>query len=173
MKKLKTLDQLKTIIALERRQGRTIVLANGGFDLIHAGHVRYLEEAKRRGDVLVVAVNSDASVRKLKGSGRPILPQAERAEILASFSCVDYVTIFKEPNVENILRTLNPDVHAKGSDYNEDTVPERETVRAYGGKIAITGGPKIRSTSKIIPRILARMKHTTAGRAPGRRTQRG
>jgi rfaE bifunctional protein nucleotidyltransferase chain/domain len=135
-----------------------IVLANGGFDLIHAGHVRYLRAAKSRGDVLVVALNSDTSVRALKGPGRPLLPQGERAEILASFAAVDYLTIFDELNVEKILRAIKPDVHAKGSDYTAATVPERETVRAYGGRIAIAGGPKIRSASEVIPRILARMK---------------
>jgi rfaE bifunctional protein nucleotidyltransferase chain/domain len=158
LKKLKTLAQLKKIIAAERKNGKTIVLANGGFDLIHAGHVRYLRAAKKKGDVLIVAVNSDSSVRELKGRGRPILPERERVEILSAFSGIDYLTIFKEPNVEKILRTLKPDVHAKGSDYTKKTVPERETVLGYGGKIAISGGPKIQSTSDVIPRILAKMK---------------
>jgi rfaE bifunctional protein nucleotidyltransferase chain/domain len=173
LKKLKTLDQLAKIVARERRGGRTIVLANGGFDLIHAGHIRYLEGAGRRGDILVVAINSDSSIRRLKGAGRPILGERERAEILASFSGVDYVTIFNEPNIEKILRVLKPDVHAKGSDYTADTVPERETVRAYGGKIEITGGPKIRSTSEIIRRIRARIEQETSGRASGGRIKRG
>ena len=154
MKKLKTLPQLRAIVRRERARRRTIVLANGGFDLVHAGHIRYLEAAKTCGDVLIVALNSDASVRKLKGPGRPVLPERERAEILAAFGCVDYVTVFDEPNVERILRELRPDVHAKGSDYSKRTVPERETVLAYGGRIAIAGGPKIRSTSEVIPRIL-------------------
>jgi rfaE bifunctional protein nucleotidyltransferase chain/domain len=165
LKKLRTLAQLKKIVASARKKGRAVVLANGGFDLIHAGHVRYLKAAKKLGDILIVALNSDSSVRKLKGRGRPILPERERAQILAAFSCVDYVTIFDEPNVERILRTLRPDVHAKGSDYTRKTVPERETALAYGGKIAIAGGPKIRSTSDVIPRILARMKKQTR-RAP-------
>jgi len=133
-------------------------LANGCFDLIHAGHIRYLKEAKKRGDILVVALNSDSSVRRLKGRGRPILGERERAEILSSFFFVDYLTIFKEPNVAKVLLALKPDVHAKGSDYTKKTVPERETVRGYGGQIAITGGPKIRSTSQVIPRILAKRK---------------
>ncbi len=133
-----------------------IVLANGGFDLIHAGHVRYLREARKKGDLLVVALNSDASLSGLKGPGRPILPQRERAEIIAAFEGVDYVVIFGEPDVERILRALRPDVHVKGSDYTKDTVPEREIVRSYGGRVAIAGGPKIRSTSDIISRILKR-----------------
>lgn len=133
-------------------------MANGCFDLIHAGHIRYLKEAKKRGDILVVALNNDSSVRRLKGRGRPILGERERAEILSSFFFVDYLTIFKEPNVAKVLLALKPDVHAKGSDYTKKTVPERETVLGYGGRIAITGGPKIRSTSEVIPRILAKRK---------------
>ena len=166
MKKLKTLPQLRTIVARARRGGRTVVLANGGFDLVHAGHVRYLRAAKARGDLLIVALNSDASIRKLKGPGRPVLPQDERAEILAAFEAVDYLTIFDEPNVEKILLALRPEVHAKGSDYTKATVPERATVLSYGGRIAIAGGPKIRSTSEVIPRILAK---AAAGSARGRR----
>lgn len=158
MTKLKTLPQLQEIVRRERNRGNTIVLANGCFDLIHAGHIRYLREAKKRGDILVVALNSDSSVRRLKGRGRPILPERERADILEAFSAVDYLTIFDEPNVEKILLALKPDVHAKGSDYTKKTVPERETVLGYGGKIAIAGGPKIRSTSEVIPRILLKIK---------------
>jgi len=157
-RKLLSLRGLTAAVRRHRARGLEIVLANGGFDLIHAGHVRYLRAAKSRGDVLVVALNSDTSVRALKGPGRPLLPQGERAEILASFAAVDYLTIFDELNVEKILRAIKPDVHAKGSDYTAATVPERETVRAYGGRIAIAGGPKIRSASEVIPRILARMK---------------
>jgi rfaE bifunctional protein nucleotidyltransferase chain/domain len=156
--KIKSLAQLRRIVREIRARGRKIVLANGGFDLIHAGHIRYLREAKARGDVLIVALNSDASISALKGRGRPILPQDERAEILAAFADVDYVTVFDEPNVEKILLALKPDVHAKGSDYTKRSVPERATVLGYGGAIAITGGPKIRSTSEVIPRILERMK---------------
>jgi rfaE bifunctional protein nucleotidyltransferase chain/domain len=156
--KLRTRTGLRRIVRAERACGRTIVLANGGFDLIHAGHIRYLKEAKRRGDVLIVALNSDTSLRRLKGPGRPILPQEERAEILAAFADVDYIMIFDEPDVGRILLSLRPDIHAKGSDYTKATVPERAVVRGYGGAIAITGGPKIRSTSEVIPRILARLK---------------
>jgi rfaE bifunctional protein nucleotidyltransferase chain/domain len=164
LKKLKNLDRLQKIVAQRRAQGASIVLANGGFDLIHAGHVRYLEAAKKEGDVLIVALNSDASIRRLKGPGRPVLPERERAEIIAAFSCVDYVTLFDEPNVEHILLALKPDVHAKGSDYTKATVPERETVLSYGGRIAITGGPKIRSASDVIPRIRAGRRPRPRGR---------
>ena len=138
------------IIQRLKKEGKRIVLANGCFDLIHVGHTRYLKEAKKQGDILVVALNSDSSVAKLKGKGRPLLKEQERAEIIGSFTFVDYVTIFDQPNVEHILRALKPDVHTKGSDYTKETVPERETVKEYGGEIAITGGPKVRSTSEIL-----------------------
>jgi rfaE bifunctional protein nucleotidyltransferase chain/domain len=165
LNKIKALPQIQKLVARERNKGKTIVLANGCFDLIHAGHIRYLREAKKLGDILVVALNSDSSVRKLKGRGRPILPERERAEILASFYDVDYLIIFDEPNVENILLALKPDIHAKGSDYTKKSVPERETVLGYGGKIAIAGGPKIRSTSQVIPRILLKInKQSKAAR---------
>ncbi len=153
MKKLKTLAGLKKIIAAEKAAGKTVVLANGCFDLFHVGHVRYLRGAKAKGDILVVAINRDASVRKLKGQGRPILPEKERAEILSSFSFVDYVTIFGQTNVEKVLLALKPEIHVKGSDYTEETVPEKDAVKRYGGKVAIAGGPKIRNTSDIIKRI--------------------
>ena len=136
-------------------------MANGCFDLIHVGHVRYLKEARELGDILVVALNSDASVRRLKGRGRPHMKEDERASMISALACVDYVTIFGEDNVENLLMRLRPDIHAKGSDYTEETVPERETVLAYGGKIAITGGPKVRSTSKVLKEI----RRNTAGPA--------
>ena len=149
MKKLYRLDQLKKILQVKRQEGKRIVLANGGFDLIHVGHIRYLREAKKKGDILIVALNSDSSVRKLKGSGRPVLSEDERSEIISSFYFVDYVVLFDEDTVNNILLTLKPDIHAKGSDYTKDTVPERDTVLGYGGEIAITGGPKVRSTSDL------------------------
>jgi len=136
-----------------------VVLANGCFDLIHIGHIRYLKESKKKGDVLVVALNSDSSVRKLKGKGRPILNENERAEIISSFSFVDYITFFIEEKVDKVLLSLKPHVHAKGSDYTEETVPEKETVQDYGGKIAITGGPKVKSTSKLIEEIAAKIKN--------------
>ncbi len=155
-RKLRTLSALARIAAAERRRGRRVVLANGCFDLIHVGHVRYLRGAAAEGDVLIVALNGDASVRALKGPGRPLMPEAERAEMLAALSCVDYVTIFRELNVEKVLKALRPDVHAKGSDYTVDTVPERETVRALGGKVRIAGGPKVRSTRDIIGFVAGR-----------------
>lgn len=155
MKKLKTLGELRKIIAAEKARGKTIALANGCFDLFHVGHIRYLRGARAKGDILVVAINSDASVRKLKGKGRPILRESARAEILSAFSFVNYVTIFRQTNVERVLLALKPDVHVKGSDYTEETVPEKDTVRRYGGQVAIAGGPKMRNTSEIIKRIAA------------------
>ena len=158
MKKRHSLDQLKSIIAKERKAGKRIVLANGCFDLIHVGHIRYLRESKERGDILVVALNSDSSVRKLKGPGRPILGEEERVAIISSFDFVDYITVFEEPDVAEILLALKPDIHAKGSDYTEETVPERKTVLSYGGTTAITGGPKVKSTSEIIRQILDELR---------------
>ena len=137
-----------------------MVLANGCFDLIHVGHIRYLKESKKRGDILVVALNSDSSVRKLKGKGRPILLEDQRAEIISSFTFVDYITFFNETKVDRVLMNLKPHVHAKGSDYSAETVPERDTVKEYGGEIAITGGPKIKSTSEVIAEIVARFEDT-------------
>jgi len=155
-RKRKTLAELAAIAAREKKRGRRVVLANGCFDLFHVGHVRYLEAAKARGDVLVVALNSDSSVRALKGPGRPLLAAEERAEILSAFACVDYVTIFKERDVGRILRRLRPNVHAKGSDYTAATVPERRVVLGYGVEIFIAGGPKVRSTSDLLRRIARR-----------------
>ncbi len=160
LKKLHSLEQLTAIIQEHKRKGEKVVLANGCFDLIHVGHIRYLRESKKEGHILVVALNSDSSVRRLKGKGRPILQEQERAEIISSFEFVDYVTFFDEPNVEKVLLTLKPDTHAKGSDYTQDTVPERETVKAYGGAIAITGGPKVKSTSQLIAEIASNLKDT-------------
>jgi rfaE bifunctional protein nucleotidyltransferase chain/domain len=131
---------------------RRIVLANGCFDLFHAGHVRYLEDARTRGDFLVVAVNTDDSVRALKGRNRPFQPLAERMEIVAAMRCVDAVTSFGERDVEATLRALAPDVHAKGSDYTPETVPERAVDAELGIEIAICGGPKVRSTTDLARR---------------------
>jgi rfaE bifunctional protein nucleotidyltransferase chain/domain len=130
-----------------------IVLANGCFDVLHVGHIRYLQGARELGDVLVVGVNSDRQVAIQKGAGRPILPALERAELLAALQSVSYVTIFDEPTVEQLLLALKPDVHAKGTDYTVDTVPEREVVRSYGGRVAIVGDPKDHSTSEILFRM--------------------
>ncbi|MBS3818021.1 adenylyltransferase/cytidyltransferase family protein [bacterium] len=153
MNKLCSLSQLKSFIEEHKQKGRTVVLTNGCFDLIHVGHIRYLREAKKKGDVLVVALNSDSSVKKIKGKGRPILHQKERSEILSSFHFVDHVVVFEEPTAALILLTLKPHIHAKGSDYTEQTVPEKEIVQSYGGKVAITGGPKVKSTSQIMKEI--------------------
>jgi rfaE bifunctional protein nucleotidyltransferase chain/domain len=155
-KKLRSLAELRKVVEAQKRRGRRIVVANGCFDLFHVGHIRYLRESAGQGDVLVVALNSDSSVRALKGAGRPLLPQRERAEILAAFEFVDYITIFREPNVEKVLIALKPDVHSKGSDYTVETVPERETVKSYGGTIFIAGGPKVRSTRDVVELIAAR-----------------
>ncbi len=158
MKKHYSLLRLKKIVAAARKKGKIIVLANGCFDLIHVGHIRYLKEAKKMGDILVLALNSDSSIRNLKGEGRPLLDENERVKIMSSMSFVDYITVFEETTVEKVLLTLKPDIHAKGSDYTEETVPERETVRSYGGGIVITGGPKVRSTSELIEHIARRIK---------------
>ena len=136
-----------------RAEGAAIVFANGCFDLFHVGHLRYLEGAAALGDVLVVAINSDRQARELKGEGRPFTPENERAEIVAALKCVDFVTVFDEPTVEELLLALKPDFHAKGTDYTVDTVPEREVVRSYGGTVAIVGDPKDHSSTEIIERL--------------------
>ncbi|HEY6506884.1 MAG TPA: adenylyltransferase/cytidyltransferase family protein [Vicinamibacterales bacterium] len=153
MGKVLTREALVQAVAAERRQGRTVAFANGCFDLLHVGHVRYLEGAAREGDVLVVALNDDASVRVLKGAGRPILDDASRAELVAALRCVDYVVVFPEPTVGPLLEALRPDVHCKGTDYTVDTVPERAIVAAYGGRTAIVGDPKDHSTRDLIARV--------------------
>jgi rfaE bifunctional protein nucleotidyltransferase chain/domain len=146
-------DQLVTQIAARRQAGGRVVLANGCFDVIHVGHVRYLQGAKELGDVLIVGINSDKQVALLKGAGRPIMGDRERAEIVASIAAVDFVTIFDEPTVENLLLLVKPDVHAKGTDYTEESVPEREVVLSYGGRVAIVGDPKNHSTSQLLGRL--------------------
>jgi len=146
-------EDLIEAVAKERARGAKIIFANGCFDVLHVGHVRYLAGAKALGDVLVVGVNSDEQVAIQKGTGRPILPAVERAEIIASLETVSYVTIFDEPTVEALLLVLKPDVHAKGTDYTVDTVPEREVVKSYGGQVAIVGDPKDHSTSEILTRL--------------------
>lgn len=145
--------ELSALVAAERAAGRTIALANGCFDLLHVGHVRYLQGAAAQADRLVVAVNDDASVRRLKGAGRPILGAAERAELVAGLRGVDYVVVFAEPTVGSLLEALRPDVHCKGTDYTEHTVPEREIVRKYGGRTAIVGDPKDHSTRELLARL--------------------
>ena len=146
-------EELLRLVAADRGAGRTIAFANGGFDLLHVGHVRYLQAAAAEADRLVVAINDDESVRGLKGEGRPILSGADRAELVAALRGVDYVVLFSEPTVAPLLLAVKPDVHCKGTDYTADTVPERDTVRAYGGRIAIVGDPKDHSTRDLLARI--------------------
>ena len=150
--KILTRDELVAAIGADRSAGRTIAFANGCFDLLHVGHVRYLKAAAAEADRLVVAVNDDLAA-SAKGPGRPILPAAIRAELVAAIRGVDYVTVFSEPTVAPLLTLLRPDVHCKGTDYTMATVPERETVRAYGGRIAIVGDPKDHSTRDLLARI--------------------
>jgi len=151
----KILTRAEAMANLSRAvRGRaTLALANGCFDLLHVGHVRYLKAAREQADRLLVAINSDASVRYLKGEGRPLQREEDRAEILASLSCVDFVTIFDEPTVVPLIEALEPDVHCKGTDYTEASVPEREAVLAHGGRVAIVGDPKDHATSDILKRL--------------------
>lgn len=145
-------DELTAEIEKRRRSDESIVLANGCFDLLHVGHIRYLAAAKALGDCLVVGVNSDEQARKLKGEGRPAVNENERAEVIAALRCVDLVTIFPEPTVSELIRAIKPDVHAKGTDYTEDNVPEREIVREVGGRVAIVGDPKDHSSTELFSR---------------------
>lgn len=151
--KIATVDALKEVCAEARRAGKSIAFANGCFDLLHVGHVRYLQGARAEGDLLVVGVNADASVRKLKGEGRPLQNEQDRALLVAALHAVDWVVIFPEDTVENLLLALKPDVHCKGTDYTEDTVPERNVVKGYGGRVAIVGDPKDHDTSKLLARL--------------------
>jgi rfaE bifunctional protein nucleotidyltransferase chain/domain len=148
--KILSRDALRRQVDEWRREGERITLANGGFDLLHVGHVRYLRGAKALGGKLVVAINSDESVRALKSEGRPIMPASERAEIVAALADVDAVVIFPELDVRAIIREIRPDFHAKGTDYTADSVPERDEVAKYGGRVEIVGDPKNHSTSAII-----------------------
>ena len=150
--KLKRLEEVPTLV-----QGRKVVLANGCFDILHVGHLRYLKEARGLGDVLVVAINSDRSTRAIKDPGRPILDENERVALVSALRCVDYVVVFDEPDVTRVLDVLRPAIHAKGTDYTEETVPERDKVLAYGGAVRIAGDPKDHSTRDIIARILGKM----------------
>jgi len=143
-------EQLKQRVAEWRAAGESLILANGGFDLLHVGHVRYLHAAKQLGGRLIVAVNSDESMRMLKGQGRPLIPAEERAEIIAALADVDAVVIFPEPDVRRLIHEIRPDIHAKGTDYTVETVPERDEVLAYGGRVAIVGDPKDHSSTEII-----------------------
>jgi D-glycero-beta-D-manno-heptose 1-phosphate adenylyltransferase len=148
-----TREQLIEKISGLRRQDVKIVLANGCFDLFHVGHIRYLSGAKNLGDFLIVGINSDEQVKKLKGENRPFMPENERAEIVSALRCVDFVTIFDEPTVEQLIRAIRPDFHAKGTDYTTETVPEREIVRECGGRTAIVGDPKDHSSTELIEKV--------------------
>src|SRR5271163_2562351 len=153
--KIVSREGLHGIIEEHRQSGKKIVFANGVFDLLHAGHVRYLQAARAEGDLLVVGINSDASTRRLKGEGRPVLTERARAALVAALAAVDYVVIFDEPDVNSLLRELQPDVHAKGTDYTPETVPERELAALLGIRVAIVGDPKRHSTRD----LLARLRH--------------
>jgi rfaE bifunctional protein nucleotidyltransferase chain/domain len=142
-------DSLARRLAGERKAGKSIVLANGCFDLLHVGHVRYLEAARREGDVLVVALNSDESVRRNKGAGRPLVPEGERVELIAAIRVVDYVTVFGEPTADALIRALRPNVHAKGTEWRAEDVPELATVREVGARVAICGDPKTHSSTEL------------------------
>src|SRR5688500_10726137 len=152
-RKILSRDQLMANVAADRGAGRTVALANGCFDLLHVGHVRYLQSAAAEADRLIVAINDDDSVRRLKGEGRPVLAARDRAELVAALRGVDYVVIFPEPTVGPLLEALKPDVHCKGTDYTLDTVPERDIVKGYGGRVAIVGDPKDHSTRDLLARI--------------------
>jgi rfaE bifunctional protein nucleotidyltransferase chain/domain len=156
MAALVSLDEAARLAFTWRAQGKRIVLANGCFDLLHVGHVRYLRAARALGDVLVVGLNSDASVGRLKGRGRPVMPAEERAELVAALADVDAVVVFDDDRADALIARLRPDVHAKGTDYREDNVPEREAVRAAGGRVAIAGDPKSHATRDLIRTIVER-----------------
>lgn len=151
--KILALPALVDRAAALRAQGQRIALANGVFDLLHVGHVRYLEGAKALADVLVVAVNTDRSTRANKGPSRPVIPEAERAELVAALACTDFVVLFDEPDVRAIIRALKPDVQVKGTDYTPESIPERDEVLAYGGRVAVAGDPKDHSTTELARRL--------------------
>ena len=151
--KIKTLDELVPIVERAKAAGLRVVFANGCFDVLHGGHISYLEDAAAQGDILIVAVNSDSSTRGLKGEGRPFYPQDHRAEILAAMQMVDYVVVFDDPTVTPLLERLRPHVHAKGTDYTRETVPERETADALGIEVYIAGAPKENASRRIIGKI--------------------
>ena len=146
-------EELVALVQTAKKQGLRIVFANGCFDVLHVGHIRYLAGARALGDLLLVGVNSDEQVALQKGPGRPVIPAAERAELVASLGDVSYVTIFNEPTVTELILALKPDIHAKGTDYTEETVPERDVVRSYGGRVAIVGDSKNHSTSEMLERL--------------------
>ncbi len=151
--KIGSLEEVRERVEAARRAGSTVALANGVFDLLHVGHVRYLQGAKAEADVLVVGVNEDDSARRLKGPERPILPAVDRALLVAAQRAVDHVVVFEENDVRGLLLALKPDVHCKGTDYTPETVPEREVVRSYGGRVAIVGDPKDHDTRALLARL--------------------
>lgn len=151
--KIASLDEVRAFVEGHRAEGRRVALANGVFDLIHVGHVRYLEAARAMADVLVVAVNSDASTRANKGDGRPVIPEDERAEMVAALGCVDHVLLFDDRTVVPVIRALRPDLQVKGTDYTPDTIPERAEVESYGGRVAVAGDPKDHSTTETMRRL--------------------
>jgi D-glycero-beta-D-manno-heptose 1-phosphate adenylyltransferase len=151
--KVASLEEVRARVEEARRRGGRVALANGCFDLLHVGHVRYLEGARAEADVLVVGVNGDASVRRLKGDGRPVLPASDRALLVGALRAVDHVVVFEDDDVGRLLRELRPDVHCKGTDYTEQTVPERAVVLSYGGRVAIVGDPKDHDTRRLLERI--------------------
>jgi len=151
--KVGSLESVRERVEEARRGGRTVALANGCFDVLHVGHVRYLEGARREADLLVVGVNGDDSVRRLKGPDRPVMPAGDRALLVAALRASDHVVVFEEDDVARLLLDLRPDVHCKGTDYTADTVPEREVVRSYGGRVAIVGDPKDHDTRALLARI--------------------
>ncbi len=155
-RKLLALDEARVLAGGMRAAGKRVVVANGAFDLLHVGHVRYLAAARSLGDVLFVAVNSDLSVRASKGPLRPVVPEAERVELLAHLDCVDWIVLFDERTVAEVLRALRPHVHAKGTDYTPESVPEREVVAEWGGETAICGDPKGHATTDLVAEILKR-----------------
>ncbi|MCD6385540.1 adenylyltransferase/cytidyltransferase family protein [Candidatus Sumerlaeota bacterium] len=154
--KLKTLDELKSIVSNAKADGKTVVLTNGCFDILHGGHISYLESAKALGDILIVAVNSDESVRRIKDERRPIIPQDERVELLSEIECVDFILLFDEPTCDHLLRELRPDYHAKGTDYTRESVPERPTAQKLGIETVIVGNSKENATKDIIAEIIKR-----------------
>jgi rfaE bifunctional protein nucleotidyltransferase chain/domain len=149
-------EALLDVLASERAAGKSVAFANGCFDVLHVGHIRYLQDAARVADVLVVGVNGDASVRQLKGEGRPVMPEHERAEIISAIRGVTYVTIFHEDSPSRLLQTLRPDFQCKGTDYTADSVPEAEIVKSYGGKVVIVGDPKDHSTTAVLRKLRGR-----------------
>ena len=151
--KIGGLETVARAVEAARGEGRTVAFANGCFDVLHVGHVRYLAGARAEGDVLVVGVNGDASVRRLKGEGRPVMPEDDRALLVGALRVVDHVVVFHEDTVTALLQRLRPDVHCKGTDYTQETVPERDVVRAYGGRIAIVGDPKDHDTRVLLERL--------------------